>query len=64
MGLFDSIKNLATKATELAGEHSDAIGGGVDKVGDMARERFGDNEYIDKGIEAAKGAVDGDTNSA
>ena len=64
MGLFDSIKNLATKATDLAGEHSDTISGGLDKVGDMARERFGENEYIDKGVEAAKGAVEGDTGSA
>ena len=63
MGLFDSIKNLATKATDLAGEHSDTIGGGLDKVGDIARERFGENEYIDKGIEAAKGAVEGDAGS-
>jgi hypothetical protein len=64
MGLFDTIKNLATKATELAGEHGDAIGGGLDKVGEMATERFGDNEYVNKGIEAAKGAVTGDNGSA
>ena len=64
MGLFDSIRNLAGKATELAGEHSDTISGGIDTVGDMARDRFGEHEYIDKGVEAAKGAVEGDTGSA
>lgn len=61
MGIFDSIRNLATKATELAGEHSDTIGGGLDTVAGMATERFGENEYIDKGIEAAKTALEGDT---
>ncbi len=63
MGLFDSIKNLASKATDLAGEHSESISGGLDKVGDMARDRFGENEYIDKGIDAAKGVVEGDAGS-
>ena len=52
MGLFDTIKDLAGRATELAGEHSDTISGGLDRVGEIATERFGENEHLDSGIQA------------
>ncbi|MEV6979562.1 antitoxin [Kitasatospora sp. NPDC093806] len=33
--MFESLKNLAGKATDLAREHSGAIGQGLDKVADV-----------------------------
>lgn len=58
MGLFDTLKNLAGKATDLAGEHSETISGGLDRVGEIANERFGENEHIDSGIQAIQDKLD------
>ncbi|MFE2410411.1 antitoxin [Kitasatospora sp. NPDC057904] len=54
--MFESLKNLADKATDLAREHSDVIGQGLDKVGDAIDDRT-DGKYsghIDTGVEKAK----------
>ncbi|MFJ3220858.1 antitoxin [Kitasatospora sp. NPDC086801] len=55
--MFESLKNLADKATDLAREHSDVLGQGLDKVGDVIDNRT-DGKYsgqIDTGVEKAKG---------
>ncbi|GAA3047276.1 antitoxin [Kitasatospora sp. NPDC058063] len=54
--MFESLKNLADKATDLAREHGDVIGQGLDKVGDAIDDRT-DGKYsgqIDTGVEKAK----------
>ncbi|MFJ7912139.1 antitoxin [Kitasatospora sp. NPDC096204] len=54
--MFESLKNIADKATDLAREHGDAIGQGLDKVGDAIDDRT-DGKYsgqIDTGVEKAK----------
>ncbi|MFF7988917.1 antitoxin [Kitasatospora xanthocidica] len=54
--MFESLKNLADKATDLAREHGDVIGHGLDKVGDAIDDRT-DGKYsgqIDTGGEKAK----------
>ena len=33
--MFESLKNLADKATDLAREHGDVLGQGLEKVGDV-----------------------------
>ncbi|MFI6154897.1 antitoxin [Kitasatospora sp. NPDC051170] len=54
--MFESLKNLADKATDLAKEHSDVLGQGLEKVGDVIDDRT-DGKYsghIDTGVEKAK----------
>ncbi|MBO1417995.1 antitoxin [Streptomyces sp. FH025] len=54
--MFESLKNLADKATDLAREHSDVLGQGLEKVGDAIDDRT-DRKYsgqIDTGVEKAK----------
>ncbi|MGA5820118.1 antitoxin [Kitasatospora sp. NPDC094028] len=54
--MFESLKNLADKATDLAREHSDVLGQGLEKVGDVIDDRT-DGKYsghIDTGVEKAK----------
>jgi len=55
MGLFDKVKNLA-------GQHADKVEGALDKVAEVVDEKTGGKyaDQIDKGVEAAKGFVDGD----
>ncbi|MGW2250824.1 antitoxin [Kitasatospora sp. NPDC001660] len=55
--MFESLKNLADKATDLAREHGDVIGQGLDKVGEAIDDRT-DGKYsghIGTGVEKAKG---------
>ncbi|MFI9363866.1 antitoxin [Kitasatospora sp. NPDC053057] len=54
--MFESLKNLADKATDLAREHSDVLGQGLEKVGGVIDDRT-DGKYsgqIDTGVEKAK----------
>ncbi|MFI9323068.1 antitoxin [Kitasatospora aureofaciens] len=54
--MFESLKNLADKATDLAREHGDVLGQGLEKVGDVIDDRT-DGKYsgqIDTGVEKAK----------
>ncbi|MEV7598339.1 antitoxin [Kitasatospora sp. NPDC089797] len=54
--MFESLKNLADKATDLAREHSGVLGQGLEKVGDAIDDRT-DGKYsgqIDTGVEKAK----------
>ncbi|MFD8707526.1 antitoxin [Kitasatospora sp. NPDC059648] len=54
--MLGSPKNLADKATDLAREHSEVLGQGLEKVGDVVDDRT-DGKYsgqIDTGVEKAK----------
>ncbi|MFJ9457048.1 antitoxin [Kitasatospora sp. NPDC101447] len=67
--MLEGPKNLADKATDLAREHGDVIGKGLEKVGDAIDDRT-DGKYsgqIDTGVEKAKDflrTLDGDHGSA
>ena len=39
-------------------EHKDTIKGGIDKAADVAKDKVGYDEHVDKGVDAAKGAID------
>ncbi|MFJ9696018.1 antitoxin [Kitasatospora sp. NPDC101183] len=54
--MFENLKNLADKATDLAREHSDAIGTGLEKVGDVIDDKTDGkfSNHIDTGVEKAK----------
>ncbi|MDN5860288.1 MAG: antitoxin [Pseudonocardia sp.] len=58
MGLMD-------RAKDLLGQHDDKVDQGIDKVGEMAGEKFGHQEQIDQGAEHLKGMTgEGDTTDA
>ena len=54
MGLFD-------KAKDMAGEHSEQVGQGIEKGGDALDEKTGDKyaDKVDQGQEFAKGKLGG-----
>jgi ElaB/YqjD/DUF883 family membrane-anchored ribosome-binding protein len=60
MGIMDSIKNLFGKGADAAAEHKDKVKDGIDKAGDFAKDKVGDEhaDKVDKGVDAAKDAVD------
>jgi hypothetical protein len=52
MGInFDELKN---KAEGLLNEHGDKIEGGLDKVADFAKQKFGHEDQIDTVVDKAK----------
>lgn len=54
--------DLVGKAGELLNEHGDKVEVAVDKVGDIAKEKFGHEEQIDMGVDKLKGLIpDGET---
>ncbi|HEV7864904.1 MAG TPA: antitoxin [Acidimicrobiia bacterium] len=57
MGIMD---NMRDKAQDAAGEHGDKLDEGMDKAGDMAKEKTGGkhDDKIDQGVERGKGAVE------
>lgn len=61
MGLLDDAKDIADRATDLAGEHSDTVTDGIDKAADFAKDKTGGSydDQIDTGAEAAKDHVEG-----
>jgi hypothetical protein len=52
--------NMKDKAKDAAGQHGDKIDEGMDKAGDMAKEKTGGqhDDKIDQGVERGKGAVE------
>jgi proline dehydrogenase len=51
--------NLGDKAKEFASEHSEQIEQGVDKAADLAKEKFGHDEQIDKVVNKIEDAIPG-----
>ncbi|MPZ64167.1 MAG: antitoxin [Pseudonocardiaceae bacterium] len=49
---FEDIKK---KAKDALGQHSDKVEGGIDKVSQFAKDRFGHEDKIDSATEKAKG---------
>lgn len=60
IGGIDGLKDLADKAKDVAEEHGDAIGAGLEKAGDLVDERT-DGKYteqIDTGVAKARQLVE------
>lgn len=58
--MLDGLKNLKEKAAEIAGNHGEAISGGLEKVGDLIDGKT-DGKYsekIDTGVEKAQGFIE------
>ena len=57
MGTMDNMKD---KAKEAAGQHGDKIDQGMDKAGEMAKEKTGGqhDDKVDEGVERGKEAVE------
>jgi hypothetical protein len=57
MGAMDNMKD---KAKEAAGQHGEKVDEGIDKAGQMAKEKTGGqhDEKIDKGVDKAQQAAD------
>ncbi|ADP82711.1 antitoxin [Pseudofrankia inefficax] len=67
--MFDNLKNLGDlkdKAEDLAGDHADAIKGGLEKAGDLVDDKTGGkySDHIDTGVDKAQDFVEklGDQN--
>ena len=56
--------DLAAQAKNLAEEHPEQIEGAVEKLGDVAKEKFGHDEQIDQGVDKIKDAIPGGEGSA
>jgi len=46
--------NLAGKAGELLNEHGDKVEGAVDKVAEIAKDKFGHAEQVDMAVDKLK----------
>ncbi|MFF4260717.1 hypothetical protein DEJ51_30345 [Streptomyces venezuelae] len=59
--MFDSLKGLVGKATELAAEHSEVLAQGLEKAADVVDEKTDGNysDHIDTGVDKAKGFLTG-----
>lgn len=58
MGIdFDDLKN---KAQDLVEKHGDKIEQGVEKAGELAKERFGHEEQVDKVVDKVRDHVSRD----
>ncbi|MGW2523901.1 antitoxin [Streptomyces sp. NPDC001617] len=58
--MFESLKNLKDKAEDIAEEHGEVIGQGLEKAGDLVDEKT-DGKYadqIDTGVDKAKDLLD------
>jgi hypothetical protein len=57
MGAMDNMKD---KAKDAAGQHGDKVDEGIDKAGEMAKEKTGGqhDDKIDKGVGKAQEAAD------
>ncbi|MFJ3974177.1 antitoxin [Streptomyces sp. NPDC090021] len=55
--MFDSLKGLVGKATELATEHSEVLAQGLEKAADVVDEKTDGkySDHIDTGVDKAKG---------
>ncbi|MCX5054107.1 MULTISPECIES: antitoxin [unclassified Streptomyces] len=58
--MFESLKNLKDKAEDVAEEHGEAIGDGLEKAGDLVDDKTDGkySEQIDTGVEKAKDVVE------
>ena len=55
MGIdFDDLKN---KAQGLVEQHGDKIEAGVDKAGELAKQRFGHDEQVDEVVDKIQDAI-------
>ena len=56
MGAMDNMKD---KARDLAGEHGDKVDQGIDKAGQMAKDKTPDqhDDKVDQGVERGKDAA-------
>lgn len=55
MGInFDDLKN---KAQDLVEKHGDKIEQGVGKAGEVAKDKFGHGEQVDKVVDKIQGAI-------
>lgn len=56
MGVMDNMKD---KARDAAGEHGDKVDQGIDKAGEMAKEKTGGkhDDKIDQGMERGRDAM-------
>ena len=48
------------KLQNLGEEHGDKVEQGMDKAGDMAKEKFGHEDQVDQAVEKGKGLFGGD----
>jgi antitoxin protein of toxin-antitoxin system len=57
MGAMDNMKD---KAKDVAGQHGDQVDEGIDKAGQMAKDKTGGqhDEKIDQGVDKAKEGAD------
>ena len=57
MGMMDNMKD---KAKDAAGQHGDKIDEGLDKAGEMAKDKAPDqhDDKIDQGVDKAQQAAD------
>ncbi|MDN5861384.1 MAG: antitoxin, partial [Pseudonocardia sp.] len=51
------LNNLAGKAGELLNEHGDKVEDAVDKVAEIAKEKFGHGEQIDMAVDKVKDMI-------
>jgi hypothetical protein len=49
--------NLAGKAGELLNEHGDKVEDAVEKVGEMAKEKFGHDDQVDMAVDKIKDMI-------
>ncbi|RJQ75408.1 antitoxin [Pseudonocardiaceae bacterium YIM PH 21723] len=53
---FDELKH---KASALLHEHGDKVEAGADQLGELAQQKFGHSEQIDRAVEQAKNFIPG-----
>lgn len=51
---FDALKN---KAADLVEQHGDKIEAGVEKAGELAKNKFGHGEQVDKVVDKIQDAI-------
>ncbi|MEV7423581.1 MULTISPECIES: antitoxin [unclassified Streptomyces] len=59
--MFDRLKDLKDKATDLASEHGEMIGQGLEKVASVIDDKTDGkySDHLDTGVEKAKGFIEG-----
>jgi hypothetical protein len=59
--MFDNLKGLVDKATELATEHGAVLAQGLDKVADVVDQKTDGkySDHIDTGVDKAKDFLEG-----
>ncbi|MFE3825767.1 antitoxin [Streptomyces sp. NPDC059092] len=59
--MFDALKDLKDKATDLASEHGEVIGNGLEKVADVIDDKTDGkySDHLDTGVDKAKDFLEG-----